>query len=341
MNRSTLALVVGFATLVLPVRSRAQLDDPAYHEAITQAVAEYDAANYPEARALFVRAHAIAPNARTLRGIGMASFELRDYLQAYVSLEGALASAVRPLTAEQTTEARSLLTRTATFVGLYRLTGTEPGADVHVDGGAATSAADGRLILAIGHHRIVARVVGREWHAVVDVIGGESSELAMEPAEGSTAVSAATGPAPVETPAATATTPVEPPHIEPHERTPEGGSGDTLIGVGVAALAVGVVGIGIAIGLAVDREGTVGAYNAGTLPCSSATVRNDVACADTARSLDTLGTAWPATLIAGGVVAAVGAVLIGVGAASGGAREERSAWRCAPSIGGIACAGTF
>jgi outer membrane protein assembly factor BamD (BamD/ComL family) len=47
---------------------------------IGDAVAEYEAGHYQEARALFRQAHEKQPTARTLRGIGMASFELRDYV---------------------------------------------------------------------------------------------------------------------------------------------------------------------------------------------------------------------------------------------------------------------
>src|SRR5262249_43441282 len=57
---------------------------------IADAVAEYDAGHFEEARALFRRAQAEAPSARTLRGIGMASFELRDYVEADRALAAAL-----------------------------------------------------------------------------------------------------------------------------------------------------------------------------------------------------------------------------------------------------------
>src|SRR6266704_960888 len=62
-----------------------------YRALLEEAVTEYDARHYEEARALFRRAHEVSPNARTLRGIGMASFELREYIEALRSLEGSLA----------------------------------------------------------------------------------------------------------------------------------------------------------------------------------------------------------------------------------------------------------
>src|SRR5437868_2687260 len=72
-------------------------ESPQYRALLEEAVGEYDARRYEEARALFRRAHDLSPNARTLRGIGMASFELREYVEALRSLEGSLADKRRPL----------------------------------------------------------------------------------------------------------------------------------------------------------------------------------------------------------------------------------------------------
>ncbi|HEX6239538.1 MAG TPA: hypothetical protein VFZ61_01540, partial [Polyangiales bacterium] len=57
-------------------QSAAKSGPPGYADAIEQALSELEAANYPEAREEFQRAHAIYPNARTLRGLGMVEFEL-------------------------------------------------------------------------------------------------------------------------------------------------------------------------------------------------------------------------------------------------------------------------
>jgi Flp pilus assembly protein TadD len=71
-----------------------EADSPAYREAIEHGLAEYRAGNFAEARALFLRAHAISPNARTLRGLGIVEYELRNYAEAIVRLRQALASTV-------------------------------------------------------------------------------------------------------------------------------------------------------------------------------------------------------------------------------------------------------
>src|SRR3954451_3776514 len=53
-----------------------------YDGFIAQALQAYDAGRFAEARSSFRRAHEIAPTARTLRTIGMCSFNLGDYVDA-------------------------------------------------------------------------------------------------------------------------------------------------------------------------------------------------------------------------------------------------------------------
>ena len=86
---------------------------------IGDAVAEYDAGHYQEARALFRQAHEKQPTARTLRGIGMCSFELRDYVEASRNLSASLRETRRPLTSEQKRHADALLARANTFIGRF------------------------------------------------------------------------------------------------------------------------------------------------------------------------------------------------------------------------------
>src|SRR4029453_8230163 len=96
---------------------RAADDDTPVTVLIGDAVAEYDAGHFQEARALFRQAHEKQPTARTLRGIGMCSFELRDYVEATRALTASLREQRRPLTSEQKRHAEALLARAATLVG--------------------------------------------------------------------------------------------------------------------------------------------------------------------------------------------------------------------------------
>src|SRR5688500_18290705 len=114
--------------------ARAQPEDPEYRALIAEAVAEYDAHRFPEARALFLQAHQRSPNARTLRGIGMASYEMGDYVESYRSLSSALEDTRRPLTEAQRTEAAALRDRAVRFVGRYRVVVTPATAVWTLDG---------------------------------------------------------------------------------------------------------------------------------------------------------------------------------------------------------------
>src|SRR3954470_14714051 len=61
-----------------------------YDDLIKRAVVEFDNSHWAEARALFGRAHELAPNARTFRGLGITAFELRRYVDATRELEASL-----------------------------------------------------------------------------------------------------------------------------------------------------------------------------------------------------------------------------------------------------------
>ena len=81
-RRRSLLLAVTLLASLPPLRATAQPSARAstteYEAMITDGLAEFQAQRYAEARALFERAHALSPNARTLRGIGMVAFEMRD-----------------------------------------------------------------------------------------------------------------------------------------------------------------------------------------------------------------------------------------------------------------------
>ena len=72
-----------------------------YRALVKQAVREFEASNWPEAFALFKRAHELEPSARTLRGIGLAAYEMRDYVQSIGYLQTALEDQRRPLSPAQ------------------------------------------------------------------------------------------------------------------------------------------------------------------------------------------------------------------------------------------------
>ncbi len=152
-----------------------------YRAMLEEAVSEYDARRYEEARALFRRAHEIAPTARTLRGIGMASFELREYVEALRSLEGALVDKRRALTPLQRQQVEALIERTRAFVGRFFLKLSPKETVVHVDGSPAIIESDGGLLLSFGRHALIAEASGAVTESrEINVIGGERQELSFQ-----------------------------------------------------------------------------------------------------------------------------------------------------------------
>ncbi len=148
---------------------------------IGEAVAEFDAHRFEEARALFRRAHALSPSARTFRGIGLTSFELRDYPASFRALTAALADTRRPLTDAQRGEVQELLQRTERFIGLYTIVLAPAGATLDVDGTPAVLEADGRLVLVLGTHTLTARLEGHTTQTrSLEVSGGEHEEARFE-----------------------------------------------------------------------------------------------------------------------------------------------------------------
>jgi len=183
------ALVLLVALSAMPQAARAQASpaaappaespEPAgYREAIDEAIAEHSAGRYAEARALFTRAHALQPSARTLRGIGMTEFELRNYVEAARVLSEALASGVRPLDGELRAATEALLERTRGFIGRYTLTLTPADLQLYVDGGPARIEADSTLALTVGDHALHAKAQGYvPVSHTLRVNGGEALQL--------------------------------------------------------------------------------------------------------------------------------------------------------------------
>jgi len=131
-----------------------------YNEVLQRALEEFNLGNWQEARALFRKAHQMNPNARTLRGMGMAAFEMRSYLAALQDLEASLRDQRKPLTSEQREHVVKLIERTRAFLGRYHVEVEPPNATLQVDGSAAEIGEEGVLVLELGNHEIVAMASG-------------------------------------------------------------------------------------------------------------------------------------------------------------------------------------
>lgn len=156
------------------------MGEPAgYRELIAEALVEYEAKHFEEARALFRRAHELFPNARTMRGQGMAEFELRNYGNAIQCFESALGSSIRPLAGPLRDETEQLLERARRFVARVRLDlrPAQP-ASVLVDGVLVHVEPGSVLLLSVGNHSLEIRAESYQpAQRVVSVQGGEEQVI--------------------------------------------------------------------------------------------------------------------------------------------------------------------
>lgn len=221
---------------LIPVHGRAQpTAEPAeYQKLVDDAIEEYRARNFPEARSLFIRAHTLFPNARAARGLGMTEFELRNYGDCIAALERALASSVRPLEGTLRTETEALLARAESFVARIRIDAEPASTEVSLDGTMVTLPEDRVLMLSVGDHLLEFRASGHaSERRAVKVKGGEEETLQIKLAK-----IESPSPSPI------ATAPLS---SEPSERRPLYKNAWLWTGIGVAALAVGL-GVGLTRG---------------------------------------------------------------------------------------------
>lgn len=262
------------ALLPMPPTGEPETGDPV-RGLLADAIAEYDAARYLEAQALFRRAHELAPSARTLRGIGMASFEAGQYVTALRALRAALSETERPLTDAQRRHVRSLIARTEVFVARLVVEASPPDAELQVDGETPTRESDGSILLDPGLHRVtLLGPRGRTESVAVPLVGGTTRTLRVHVAS-----------------------------LERESPSPFGVAGGGLLGVAllgtVAALATG--------SLALDTHAQVRqACDGFVCPDGSVSVRD--------RAL-ALALATDVVGVSSAVLAAVGATLVVLGAA--------------------------
>jgi tetratricopeptide (TPR) repeat protein len=172
-----LALGALFLSWVVPARA-VDLESPAYTDAINLGIAEFEERNFAEARTHFGRAHALYPNARTLRALGMAEFELKNYGESIQYLEQALASNEKPLAGQLREEAQNLLDRAKGYVARLSVSVDPGAASVVVDGVPVQLGTSGVLVLEVGDHVLEFRAPGRIGEKrELKIQGGEQDTL--------------------------------------------------------------------------------------------------------------------------------------------------------------------
>jgi hypothetical protein len=156
----------------------ARADDTSeYDGLIRSALSEYDAGRYEEAAALFGRAHAISPNARTHRGLGLSYYEARKYALAVRHLRASLVDTHRPLTADMKASATKVLKQAEGFVATVNVTLDPSDATLEVDGHPGELQGS-ELLLDPGQHELIARAPDRvQERRIVEAISGSHTDL--------------------------------------------------------------------------------------------------------------------------------------------------------------------
>jgi hypothetical protein len=174
--RVAVLVLAGLWMSVGAAKAEETAEQSAYRETIAEALEEYKAQNYLEAHALFTRAHALWPSARTFRGLGVVSFELHRYSESVSALEQALASDRKPLDPSMRADTQRLLSRAWSFVARLTLSVEPPDAVVAIDSLEAKQLSREPVLLDLGPHQLEFRAPGHvpERRAYV-VAGGESA----------------------------------------------------------------------------------------------------------------------------------------------------------------------
>ncbi|MGD8860658.1 MAG: hypothetical protein PVI30_11670 [Myxococcales bacterium] len=133
-----------------------------YDQAIEIGLQEMQLGNYAEAYAAMLRAHQVYPNARTLRALGIAAFELKRYVTSMRHLRAALDSEEKPLTPELREEVEHLLGRVNTYIDRIEVTVVPAEAELRVDGKPPVRDEDGRVLLTVGEHLLRATHPGHQ-----------------------------------------------------------------------------------------------------------------------------------------------------------------------------------
>jgi tetratricopeptide (TPR) repeat protein len=228
--------------------SAAASEDAKYSKLVADAVSAFDAGRYRESRELLMQAHQLRPNARTLRGMGLAAFELGRYSLALTDLDGALAETRQPMSPAQRKEVELLRAEANTLIARYVVHGLTPDAELRVDGEAPLWDPNRDLLLDQGSHSVTVVGAGeaRSWSVVAS--GGQHSELDVRP------------PPPAAEPVAEAAPP-PPELLAPIAPANEGSPTGVPNFVAYAAIAAAAVTGGLAIWQWRERESEVDAWN--------------------------------------------------------------------------------
>jgi hypothetical protein len=173
---------LGLLALYGAETAHAQASGDGYKQVIKSAVVEFDAGNWAEARGLFEQAHSLRPSARTLRGMGMTSFEMKEYVRAEKELNASLVDLRSPLAEAQRHEVLALLLRLERYIGKL-IVHTRP-ADARPTITLDGSKVENETKVDLGRHELSVQAPGyRPVNRTVSIDGGKTQllELTLTP----------------------------------------------------------------------------------------------------------------------------------------------------------------
>lgn len=125
-----------------------------YKDLVREGMLKYTRGLWDDARAFFLKAHELAPNARTLRGLALVGYDSKHFVQAIDYAEQALVHPVQPLTDKMKEELKKLTDQAQSQVARAELITTPANAELRVDGVLVARRADGTVWLDPGAREI-------------------------------------------------------------------------------------------------------------------------------------------------------------------------------------------
>lgn len=164
---------------------RAQYDAATYQQAVDRGLESFRAKQYDQARLQFERAHALHPNARTARALGLTAVELKRYSEGWRELQEALGDAREPLTPSQRNETSQMIAWLESELGLAKVQLSPPEAALSLDDRDVGGRGGERVLLAeSGPHVLAAHAGGysdKTWNITLSAGRWEVMELRLEP----------------------------------------------------------------------------------------------------------------------------------------------------------------
>jgi hypothetical protein len=148
-----------------------------YNRTMGAAQRAFNLHHWDDALQLYEQAHALKPNARTLRGMGACQFELHRFVAAAGALTQALLDSRSALSSEQRNATADLLARASAAIGSVQLELTPRTAELMIDGVRVDVPPSGELMqIDPGHHELSARAPGYELLIVqVEIVSGTNA----------------------------------------------------------------------------------------------------------------------------------------------------------------------